>query len=65
ADQKVEFPQRVEVCTGGAAPPSSVIAKMEGMGFNVTHMYGMTESYGPATVCSWQPDWDGLELSER
>ncbi len=65
AEQKVAFPQRVEVCTGGAAPPSAVIAKMEGMGFNVTHMYGMTESYGPSTVCAWQPDWDGLALADR
>lgn len=65
AEQKVEFPQRVEVCTGGAAPPSAVIAKMEGMGFNVTHMYGMTECYGPSTVCEWQPEWDDMELSER
>lgn len=65
AEQKVEFPQRVEVCTGGAAPPSAVIAKMEGMGFNVTHMYGMTECYGPSTVCEWQPEWDEMDLSER
>ncbi len=64
-DQKVSFPQRVEVCTGGAAPPSSVIARMEGMGFNVTHMYGMTECYGPSTVCAWQPDWDDMDLSDR
>jgi fatty-acyl-CoA synthase len=65
ADQKVSFPQRVEICTGGAAPPSSVIARMEGMGFNVTHMYGMTECYGPSTVCAWQPDWDDMDLSDR
>lgn len=64
-EQKVSFPQRVEVCTGGAAPPSAVIAKMETMGFNVTHMYGMTECYGPSTVCVWQPDWDDMDLSAR
>lgn len=64
-EQKVAFPQRVEVCTGGAAPPSAVIAKMETMGFNVTHMYGMTECYGPSTVCVWQPEWDDMELSDR
>jgi len=64
-EQKVSFPQRVEICTGGAAPPSSVIARMEEMGFNVTHMYGMTECYGPSTVCVWQPDWDDLSLSDR
>src|SRR3546814_18781173 len=42
----------IEVATGGAAPPSAVISKMERMGFRVTHLYGMTESYGPSTVRS-------------
>ena len=55
----------VEVATGGAAPPSAVIAAMEVMGFRVTHLYGLTESYGPATICAWQPEWEGLPLSER
>ncbi len=57
--------QIVEVATGGAAPPSSVIAAMESMGFRVTHLYGLTESYGPATLCAWQAEWDGLALQER
>jgi len=65
AEQKVDFPQRVEVATGGAAPPSTVISKMENMGFNVTHLYGMTECYGPATVCAWQDDWDDMALEAR
>ncbi len=56
---------RVEVATGGAAPPSTVIAQMEGLGFNVTHLYGMTESYGPSTVCAFQEDWADLPLAER
>jgi fatty-acyl-CoA synthase len=55
----------VEVATGGAAPPSAVIAAMEAMGFRITHLYGLTESYGPATVCAWQGEWDGLPLPER
>jgi fatty-acyl-CoA synthase len=55
----------VEVATGGAAPPSAVIAAMEGMGFRVTHLYGLTESYGPATICAWQPEWESLPLPER
>src|SRR5690606_36609209 len=59
------FDQRVEVATGGAAPPSAVIEAMERMGFNVTHLYGLTESYGPATLCAWQADWDGKPLEER
>lgn len=64
-DAKVPFPQTVEVATGGAAPPSPVIAAMEGMGFRVTHLYGLTESYGPATYCAWQDDWNGLALPDR
>ena len=55
----------VEIATGGAAPPSTVIHAMEAMGFRVTHLYGLTESYGPATLCAWQPEWDALPLSER
>ena len=55
----------VEIATGGAAPPSSVIESMEAIGFNVTHLYGLTETYGPATVCIPQPDWTELPLQER
>jgi fatty-acyl-CoA synthase len=57
--------QIVEVATGGAAPPSAVIEAMEAMGFRVTHLYGLTESYGPATICAWQAEWDSLPLAER
>jgi len=64
-EQKVAFEQTVEVATGGAAPPSAVIAAMERMGFRVTHLYGLTETYGPATVCAWKEDWARLELAER
>jgi len=62
---KVRFDHAVEVATGGAAPPSAVIAAMEGMGFRVTHLYGLTESYGPATVCAWQEGWQDLALEDR
>ncbi len=64
-DVKRRFPHTVEVATGGAAPPSAVIEAMEGMGFHVTHLYGLTETYGPATVCVEQPDWASLPLTER
>jgi fatty-acyl-CoA synthase len=59
------FEPRVEVATGGAAPPSAVIEAMEAMGFRVTHLYGLTESYGPATLCQWQDEWSALDLSGR
>ena len=62
---KRRFDHTVEVATGGAAPPSAIIASMEKMGFRVTHLYGLTESYGPATLCAWQQDWDGLALEPR
>jgi len=56
---------KVEIATGGAAPPSAVIEQMERLGFKITHLYGLTETYGPATLCAWQHDWDGLDLTER
>ena len=65
AEVKVTFDHVVEMATGGAAPPSAVIAAMEALGFRVTHLYGLTETYGPATLCAWQADWDGLDLTAR
>ena len=62
---KRRFAHTVQIGVGGAAPPSSVIAAMEAMGFNVVHLYGTTESYGPATVCAWQPAWAELPLEQR
>ncbi len=62
---KVAFDQTVEVATGGAAPPSAVIAGMERLGFRVTHLYGLTESYGPSTYCAWQDDWADLDLDAK
>ncbi len=69
ANAPVEIRKRasnnVEIATGGAAPPSSVIESMEAIGFNVTHLYGLTETYGPATVCIAQDDWPDLGLQQR
>ena len=59
------FDQTVRIATGGAAPPSAVIAAMEEMGFAVTHLYGLTESFGPATVCLWQPALETMGLTEK
>ena len=50
--------KKVEFMTGAAPPPSTVLEKIEKQGFNVTHTYGLTEVYGPATVCEWQNDWN-------
>jgi fatty-acyl-CoA synthase len=62
---KTKFGHTVEVATGGAAPPSRVIEAMGEMGFRVLHLYGLTESYGPATLCAWQHSWDGLALGDQ
>lgn len=64
-DVRVRLDHTVEVATGGAAPPSKVIAEMENMGFHVLHLYGLTETYGPATVCAWQDAWKELDLENR
>ncbi len=64
-DVKIRFDHVVDVATGGAAPPSAVIEAMEKMGFRVTHLYGLTESYGPATLCAPQPGWTDLPPAER
>jgi fatty-acyl-CoA synthase len=60
-----DFAQTVQIATGGAAPPSTVIARMEEMGFAVTHLYGLTESYGPSTVCMWQPGLDDMPIDQK
>ena len=64
-DVKQTFEHTIEVATGGAAPPSAVISAMSGMGFNVTHLYGLTETYGPSTVCCFQDEWADLPLEEK
>ena len=57
--------QRVQVMTAGAAPPAAVIEKMQALGFQVTHVYGLTEVYGPVTVCAWHDEWDALPITEQ
>ena len=63
--QRVAFTHTVNVATGGAAPPSSVLRAMEEIGFRVTHLYGATETYGPATSCVPQPAWDDGPSEQR
>src|ERR1700761_7296768 len=65
AAQRVTFSQTVNCATGGAAPPSSVLRAMEEIGFRVTHLYGATETYGPATSCVTQPEWNDLPSEQR
>jgi fatty-acyl-CoA synthase len=62
---KAGIAHRVHAMVAGAAPPAAMIEGMERLGFELTHVYGLTEVYGPATVCAHQPGWDALDVSER
>lgn len=55
----------VEVMTAAAPPPASVLAKVEQLGFHVTHVYGLTETYGPAVMCAWKSQWNALSSEEQ
>ena len=57
--------QPVKVLTGGAAPPAAIIAAMESLGMDVTHLYGLTETFGPSILCDWQEEWDERPLEQR
>ncbi|PTV58325.1 acyl-CoA synthetase [Pseudomonas putida] len=63
AKAAIEHP--VQAMVAGAAPPAKVIGAVEEMGIKVTHTYGLTEVYGPVTVCAWHDEWDALSLEER
>ncbi|KAK4434126.1 putative acyl-activating enzyme 1, peroxisomal [Sesamum alatum] len=65
ASEQRPLPGIVSVMTGAAPPPPQVLFKMEELGFNVTHSYGLTETYGPGTVCAWKPEWNSLPLDAR
>lgn len=62
---KVGVPAGVKAMVAGAAPPASMIEGMEKMGFDLTHVYGLTEVYGPATVCAKHEAWEQLDIGER
>jgi fatty-acyl-CoA synthase len=63
--EKRPLPQRVEFFTAAAPPPEAVLAEMKANGFNVTHLYGLTETYGSAAVNEWHRDWDKLDPGEQ
>ncbi len=65
AEARRALGRTVEVMTTASAPPAAVIAAVEAMGFRITHVYGLTEVYGPAVVCAWPPEWDALEPDRR
>ncbi|WP_342128441.1 acyl-CoA synthetase [Hydrogenophaga sp. OTU3427] len=65
AELKAGVPAGIKAMVAGAAPPASMIEGMEHLGFDLTHVYGLTEVYGPATVCVKHPEWDALDVGER
>lgn len=64
-DELKDFSHQVKVMTAGASPPAAVIANMEKMGIEVTHVYGLTETYGPSVVCAWKGGWDEKSTDEK
>jgi len=65
AEFKHGIPGGIKAMVAGAAPPASMIEGMEQMGFDLTHVYGLTEVYGPAAACAKHADWDKLDIGER
>jgi fatty-acyl-CoA synthase len=65
AEEKRPLSQTVEVMTAASPPPAAVLQRMEEEGFHITHVYGLTEVYGPAVVCDWHPEWNDLPAQER
>jgi fatty-acyl-CoA synthase len=65
ASEKQSLPRTVEFVTAAAPPPEAVLAAMKAAGFNVTHVYGLTETYGPASVNEWHSEWDQLPALEQ
>jgi fatty-acyl-CoA synthase len=65
ADERRPLARTVEFMTAAAPPPAAVLEVIEKQGFHITHVYGLTEVYGPATVCAWHDAWDSLPAAEQ
>ena len=64
-EDRREFDHTVQVMTAGAPPPAAILEAIEGIGFNVTQVYGLTETYGHTVMCVWNEDWDEVDFSTR
>ncbi|MBT5107535.1 MAG: AMP-binding protein [Rhodospirillaceae bacterium] len=64
-EERRPLPRTIEVMTAASPPPASVLEAMEASGFHVTHVYGLTEVYGPAVVCAWHEEWNELPIAEQ
>jgi fatty-acyl-CoA synthase len=65
AGDGVAADRTVRVATGGAPPSPAILRRMSALGFDVLHVYGLTETYGPAMLCDWKPEWNDLGTDER
>ena len=63
--ERKPLPHAVKIMTAAAPPPAAVLEAIEKQGFEITHVYGLTETYGPAVVCAWHSEWDALPSDER
>ena len=64
-DERREFDHTVNVMTAAAPPPASTLEAMQRQGFNVTHVYGLTETYGPAVICAWHDNWNRRPIEDQ
>ncbi|MGI5127854.1 acyl--CoA ligase family protein [Pseudonocardia sp. CA-107938] len=65
AKEAAPLNRTVRVATGGAPPSPAILRRMAELGFDVTHLYGLTETYGPAMLCDWRPEWDSLDAEAQ
>jgi fatty-acyl-CoA synthase len=65
SEARAGITHKVSAMVAGAAPPAAVLEGMQRMGFDITHVYGLTETDGPAAVCAWQSDWDSLPIDQQ
>tara|TARA_R110002111_G_scaffold146640_3_gene213417 strand:- start:5117 stop:6778 length:1662 start_codon:yes stop_codon:yes gene_type:complete len=65
AEDKAKAPKGVKFMVAAAPPPATVLAEMDEMGFDVTHVYGLTETFGPAVLCDWNADWNDKPVEDR
>ena len=63
--RRTQLERPMQVTTAAAPPSPTVIARMEALGFEIDHVYGLTETYGPITICEWHPEWDARDAPER
>ena len=64
-NEKRQIDHKVKVITAGAPPPSAILEKMDSLGFEVMHVYGLTETYGHVLQCAWNKDWDELSIDKK